>query len=159
MSRKPKGCKSKSKPWCFAKYDLQERAMSLSSGFHKMLQLGKQPAFAQRSSDVAQPLDAADWMATFFLPDGPSCNTSAAQPAQPATVGAPTQPVLCDFFQCNVWSSEKGGFLVGHCGLLRSWEYMPVKGQCAAGQKWEGLVRQMEVGERVALGYDTMLTR
>ena len=98
-------------------------------------------------------------MATFFLPDGPSCNTSAAQPAQPATVGAPTQPVLCDFFQCNVWSSEKGGFLVGHCGLLRSWEYMPVKGQCAAGQKWEGLVRQMEVGEQVTLGYDTMLTR
>ena len=52
------------------------------------------------SSDVAQPMDAADWMETFFLPDGPSCNSSAAQPAVrlPAMAAcAQAEPVLWAF--------------------------------------------------------------
>ena len=108
------------------------------------------------SSDVAQPIDAADWMETFFLPDGPSCNSSAAQPAGvPACDGSlrAGRTSSLGLFQCNACRSQKGGFLVGHCGLLRSREYMPVKGRYAAGQEWEGLVRQMEVGERVTPGW------
>ena len=106
------------------------------------------------SSDVAQPMDAADWMETFFLPDGPSCNSSAAQPAAPACDGSlrAGRTSSLGLFQCNACRSQKGGFLVGHCGLLRSREYMPVKGRYAAGEKWEGLARQMEVGEQVTPG-------
>ena len=136
-------------------YGLKERANSLSSGFHNILQLRKQPTFALKGDQVRLPnqWQPADWILEgnpFFLPDGPSCNTCSL-PAQPVE-GAPIKPVLWAFSHAVADVPRKGGFLVGHWGLLRS--FVGVQHACerpkyAAGKKWEGFVRWTEVGEWV----------